>query len=448
MSDPTHPKQRYNILTLLTILLSWYSSPGQTKPNVVLIFADDMGYGDLSVYGNPFWKTPVLDRMAQGGFHAKTFYVPNPTCSPSRAALLTGRYPVHSGIPYPLGPGSDLGLPDSAVTMAEYLHTAGYATHMIGKWHLGDKSAFHHPIAQGFDGYYGMLYSHDYKFPYVQTDTTLAAYRDRKKEWIQPDDSLLVRKYTDEALTYIRKKAASKKPFFLYLAHQLPHVPLATRKIYQGKSGSNVYGDVIREIDESVGEIWKEIQRLGIEKNTLIIFTSDNGPWYPLPDRILADGHSRAWDVGFAGFFRGAKGSTYEGGHREPFIAYWKGKIPANSQSSEPLSSMDLLPTLLHLAGIEPPKKFKLDGQNIFPIFNGTKKVLAERPLYYDLGNRAEAVRLGAWKLRVAPPSNVDELYNLVLDPAERFNLAQANPEKVIELRKLLHAYPGNMPDK
>ena len=348
----------------------------EDPPNIVFIFCDDMGYGDIGSFGSSI-PTPNIDSIAKEGVRF-THFSASPLCSPSRAGLMTGRYCTRVGVPNVLSPDSD-GLDLSETTLAEVLKKRGYSTICIGKWHLGDTPEYL-PTSRGFDEYYGVPYSNDMSPVKLMHNT----------ETIEDpaDQATLTKRYTEEALKFIEKQR--EKPFFLYMPHTFPHTPLAASEEFLGKSGMGLYADSIMEIDWSVGEVLKALEKYGLEKNTLVIFTSDNGP---------ANGE------GSPGGLRGRKGSTYEGGVRAPFVARLPGQIPSGLVCSDITATIDMLPTLANLTGAELPSK-PLDGTDIWNLFTGKQEQIEREVLLYWEGWSLTNARLGKWKMRFAQGSS------------------------------------------
>lgn len=368
----------------------------ERPPNFIVILTDDQGYADVGVYGAQGFETPNLDRLAREGIRFTSFYMANSACSPSRAALLTGSYPDRVGIPEVLSPRSTLGLNPDEITIAELLKSRGYATAAVGKWHLGDHPVFL-PTNQGFDTYFGIPYSNDMSpdprnnpRPHASGHPPLPLIRDTTIIEREPDQSTLTRRYTEEVIAFI--EAHADQPFFVYLAHTFPHVPLYVSEELQGSTEQGLFGDVIAEIDGSLGAILATLDRLGLDEHTLIAFTSDNGPW------LIFGNHA-----GSAGPLREGKGTTFEGGQRVPGIVRWPGHIPAGQVSDELVTAMDLLPTLARLAGAELPGDRVIDGHDIWPLLAGVTGARSpyEKFLYYRTG-QLQAVRSGGWKLHVA----------------------------------------------
>ena len=310
----------------LLVLLGPAALGAAERPNVVLVFVDDLGYGDLGSYGHPTIRTPRLDRMAAEGIKLTSFYAAAPVCTPSRAALLTGRYPIRFGLSGNFGPDSEGGLPAEERTLAEALEARGYRTAAFGKWHLGSVPGFF-PTEHGFDVFFGLPYSNDMVPPWVRTERPLHLYRDTSPTEEQPvDQSTLTRRYTEEAVRFIR--ASGDGPFFVYLPHSMPHLPVSASVPFAGTSQAGRYGDVVEELDWSVGRLLDVLREEGLEERTLVIFTSDNGPWRNMPPRMIDTDPVEPWDAGTTGSLRGAKGTTWEGGLRVPAILRWPGQDP------------------------------------------------------------------------------------------------------------------------
>jgi arylsulfatase A-like enzyme len=408
--------------------------------NFVILFADDLGYGDLSCFGHPTIHTPHLDRMAAEGMRFTQFYSAASLCTPSRAALLTGRYQIRSGMTEVLFPKDKTGLPAGEITIAEALKTKGYATACIGKWHLGHQPEFY-PTRQGFDYYFGLPYSNDMtpSMKRRRQYPPLPLIRNEQVIETEPDQTLLTGRYTEEAVGFIKENKDT--PFLLYFAHSFPHRPLFASKRFKGKSRRGLYGDVVEEIDWSVGEVLKTLRDLRLAENTFVFFTSDNG----------ADLWSKV-NGGSAGLFTGGKAQTHEGGIREPAIAWWPGRIPAGRVSREISITMDLFTTCLTLAGVEIPQDRPIDGVNLLPVLEG-KGSLGERTLFFYRGGLLQAVRRGPWKLSYYAPgkglkpglAQSGRLYNLPVDPSEKYDLADRHPEIVAMLKKEMGRFKASL---
>lgn len=399
------------------------------RPNIVMLFADDMGYSDLGCYGNPVIRTPNLDRMAAHGVRMTSFYAAASVCTPSRAGLLTGRYPMRAGQPNNLGPDSKGGLPLREKLIPELLKPLGYRTMMAGKWHLGHDPVEQLPTRRGFDSYFGLLYSNDMIRPWVQTDRPLELYRDTMPVERVGDQSDLTQRYTQEAVKFIRSSA--KDPFFLYLPYAMPHLPVSARAPFAGKSRAGVYGDTIETIDWSAGEILSTLKSLGLDRDTMVVFASDNGPWHDLPQRMYASG-VEAWHTGTKGMLRGAKASTWEGGFRVPGIIRWPGVIPEGQVNADMASTLDLLPTFATAAGATLPGDRKYDGSDLLPWLKGAAPA-PRKEFFYYAGDQMHAVREGPWKLR-APQGETPGLYHLDRDPGELYDVAVRHPEVAARL--------------
>jgi len=429
---------RRSFLQASTALLAGsVHAANERRPNIVLIFADDLGYGDLGCYGSNL-STPNLDRMAADGVRFTDFYSANPVCSPSRAALMTGRYPTRAGVPLVLFPRDEKGMDLEEETLADLLKGEGYQTMCVGKWHLGHHKPYL-PTSRGFDHYFGIPYSND-MVPRVLM---------RDEEIIEQTANLetLTPRYTEQAVKFIENSA--DKPFLLYFPHTYPHIPLGASDRFRGKSPLGLYGDVIAELDWSVGQVLEALKRTRVEDKTLIMFSSDNGPWYQ----------------GSPGRLRGRKGMTAEGGVREPFIARYPGHIPKRLVTSAHGSALDIVPTVTRLCGARMPKK-PVDGVDLWSALTGrAREIEREAVLYFDAWN-IQCARWKYWKLHVArynsPPYSAapaggrvnmalknPELYNLALDPQESYDVAEQNPQVVSEIRgrieRLLVTFPSEV---
>jgi len=437
----------------------------EPRPNIIVILTDDQGYQDLGCYGSPDIQTPNLDSMAADGMRFTDFYEASSVCSASRAALLTGCYPWRVGVPGVFFPNrGHKGLAPKHTTMAEVLKTAGYATKAVGKWHLGDHKEFL-PTNQGFDSYYGIPYSNDMTpakdmsyaddclFREGITPVKLAeAFQEmderkvpkgmknkvplmRNEECIEfpVDQSTITKRYTDEALSFVAESVGEGQPFFLYLAHSMPHIPLYASKDFKGKSARGLYGDVIEEIDWNVGRLLKQLKELKIDRNTIVVFTSDNGPWL-----VMGKNGGCALPL-----FEG-KMTQFEGGQRVPCIMKWPARIPAGTTCHEMALSMDLLPTFATLAGAEVDAGLELDGKNMIHLLTG--QAGAKTPHDYFIYGK-KAVRSGDWKYHEketfkAKATKRDftgpTLYNLKEDIGESHNVIEEFPEVAERLRSLL----------
>ena len=431
---------------ILTLALSQFILQSEVhasdKPNVIIIYADDLGYGDLGCYGSTRNRTPAIDKMASEGLKMTSFYVTSGVCSPSRASLLTGCYPLRVGMhessqgPFVLVPGDHRGLNPSEMTISRMLKQQGYATMVIGKWHLGDQPPFF-PMHYGFDEYFGIPFSNDMgsevkgqlyhglpELPLIRNDSVIEA---------PVDQNGITKRYTEEAIAFIEKNR--DKPFFLYLPHMQVHVPLRSGDMFRGKSNNGPYGDSVEEMDWSTGEILSALRRLGLDENTLVIFTSDNGATRRGSNQPLS----------------GGKASIMEGGMRVPCLVYWPGKIPAGAICDEVASTIDLLPTLARLAGGVIPADHAIDGKDITDLF--LRKPGARSPhtegFYYYFMSQLQAIRVGKWKLRLpldpeiggwtGQPRGKSEawLYDLEADIGEKQNVAAEHPDVVAWLTSL-----------
>ena len=450
--------------SLLLIGLVNFDAPKDKPLNFIIIFTDDMGYGDLSSFGHPTIKTPNLDKMAMQGQKWTNFYVASPVCTPSRAALLTGRYPIRNGMTSAkrgvLFPNSAKGLPQSEVTIAEVLKQKSYATAAIGKWHLGHLPEFL-PENHGFDSYYGIPYSNDMNYsgewseqftnaedPYFRADYKKfnVPIIENGKIIEQPaDQNTITYRYTQKAVDFI--KTNKETPFFLYLAHSLPHIPLFAHPDRVGQSTQGIYGDVIEEIDWSVGRILSTLKELELDKNTVVVFTSDNGPW------LAFKTHG-----GSAGPLRAGKGTTFEGGQRVPTIFWGPGNVKPQIVH-EMGSTLDLINTIGSLSGTQTPKDRKMDGVDLSPVLKGNNTT-GPRSSFYYWSTKAElyAVRSGKWKLHLqqsepvlywnpTEPLEQPILYNLDADVSEKYDVADKHSDIVAKLKKMAREHEMDITD-
>lgn len=409
--------------------------PTPPRPNVVVFFTDDQGYGDLSCFGHPTIHTPNIDRLAAEGAKLTQFYVPSPVCSPSRAALLTGCYPrrvdMHEHVVFP---EDDHGLHPDEVTLAELLRGVGYATGAFGKWHLGHRRGLL-PTDQGFDTFFGVPYSNDmsqfHRRPGAKYALHLPLMRDDQVIAWEPEQPHLSRDCTDAALAFLDRVHGG--PFFLYVPFSMPHIPIYASEEATGRSRRGLYGDVIQEIDTSVGRVLDRLDHHGVAANTLVLFTSDNGPWLPFRER-----------GGSAGPLRGGKGTNWEGGQRVPCVVRWPARFPAGAVREEVMSTLDLVPTVAALAGAALPEDRVIDGRDVGAVLAGdpgAAAALAERPfVYYTSRGRLAGVRRGRWKLMLydlQEKQEVTRLFDVEVDVSEQWDLAEEEAELVEELRAL-----------
>ena len=475
------PRHRLTALALaiaLVLLPRPATAPvfaGAAPPNIVIIYCDDLGYGDLGVTGSRAIATPNIDRMAKEGVRLTDYYACSAVCAPSRAGLLTGRYPFRSGVIGNVYPGDEPlgrrvirdtvggslkslgvldiregatvpGIPEKEILLSEALKTAGYRTGMVGKWHLGDysKQPAVNPRRNGFDFYFGVPHSND----------MLPCPLFRNEEMLEPDigtdQARLTGLYTKEAIKFLTE--TSGKPFFLYFAHTFPHQPIYASKDFAGKSKAGKFGDAVEEIDWSVGRLLETIEEMGAAGSTIVFFTSDNGPWFE----------------GSAGPFRGRKGQSYEGGFHVPMIARWPGRIPAGSIFSEPLMNIDIYPTVLSLAGVPLPADRVIDGRDMIDQLTGKATVSPHEALYFYHYDLLEGVRAGRWKFfrklnryvwpipldAAAIPNKLGKdqlgyrwplLYDLSLDPGESYNVIDTYPDVAGEMEKALQRWESEV---
>jgi len=457
------PTIKFKLALFIAILLGGtitISAQIKDKPNFVIIFADDMGYGDLSSYGHPTIKTPNLDKMAMEGQKWTNFYVGSSVCTPSRAAIMTGRLPVRNGMTSKvhrvLQPWSTNGLPQSEITIAEQLKKGGYGTAAFGKWHLGDKEEYL-PVNNGFDYWYGVPYSNDmditlemnepqdyWNFWKSEERKEISSFNIplmRNTEIIErpANQHTITKRYTNEAIEYIKEH--KENPFFIYLAYNLPHVPLFASEEFEGKSKRGLYGDVVEEIDHNVGRVMEALKEQGIAENTIVVFTSDNGPWLVMDE-----------EGGSAGLLRDGKGSTWEGGMREPGIFWSPGNIKPGIVT-ELGSTMDLFTTFSKLAGVELPDDRVLDGEDLSStLFEG--KASPRETMFYYRGDELYAVRYGSYKAHYVTQSAYAEdreahetplLYNVDVDPSEKYEISAKHPEVITAINKIVEEHNKNL---
>ncbi len=426
------PMKFFPVLWVALLATASFARP----PNLVVIFIDDMGYGDIGPFGATKQRTPHLDRMAKEGMKLTSFYAA-PVCSVSRAQMMTGCYGVRVSVPGVYFPGQSVGLNQSEVTVAERLKEKGYATQMVGKWHLGDQPEFL-PTRQGFDHYLGIPYSNDMLKKSAETKVPVVPLlRDEKIVELMDGEGQrrMVELYTKEAVDFIAR--SKDQPFYLYFAHNAVHTPIWPGAAFAGKSSNGRFGDWVEEVDWSVGQVLDALRAQGLDKDTLVVFTSDNGPWL-----------IKGADGGSAGPLRGGKGSTWEGGVRVPTLAWWPGRVPAGSVNDAVAATIDLLPTFVSLAGGVVPATPVIDGRDITPILLGQSKESAREAHYYFSGYDLQAIRQGRWKLALVPqPEGMGKqaaktapglrLYDLDAEIGEQTDVAARHPEVVAKLKAL-----------
>ncbi len=425
-------QSRHSKQSLVMVLAVWAAIiscvQAADKPNIVVLFADDVGYGDLGCYGHPTIKTPHIDRLATDGMRLTSFYSA-PSCVPARTQLMLGVYPPRVNL-RGTGAGGSGGIPADHVTLAQALKRAGYRTAMMGKWHLGYAKNESLPVGKGFDYWFGLPYSNDMRKPWVKTNVPLWLYENTQKIEHPVNQDTLTTRYTEHAIDFIQK--AKDGPFFLYLAYSMAHLPIHTTEAFRGKSRAGLYGDVMQTIDWSVGQVVEVLRKTGNENNTIVVFASDNGPWLNLPARMLQEGNL-PWHAGLPGHLSGAKHTTMEGGPRVPCIIRWPGHIPSGQTSADMAAGMDLYVTLIKAAGARLPD-YTVDGLNLMPFLTGkTETSPRDTFLYYTGRGAPRALRVGPWKLHTAGGV---QLYNLDIDPSERYNRAEEKPELVEQLTK------------
>lgn len=395
------------------------------RPNIVVVFMDDMGYGDMGRMGGSVVQTPRMDGIGANGVTFRHMYSAAPTCTPSRAALLTGRYAQRVGLPKVIFPYEGEGLSAWERTIPELLREQGYRTAAYGKWHLGCRPE-HNPLRHGFEEFLGLQYSNDMD--------PVDLYDGEKLVDNDVDQSMLTRRYTDRAIEFVEDHA--DEPFFVYLAHTMPHIPLHVEEGFRGTSNGGTYGDTIECIDFHLGRLLDRLEELGLTERTLVVVTSDNGPWFE----------------GSAGGLRGRKAGTYEGGIRMPFVAQWPGQIPAGTFCDEPACFIDMLPTFARLAGAQIPTDRPIDGIDIWPAFRGQPMPQREA-LYFFQQWSLNACRSGKWKLHVSRQPAPDQrelpqLFDLDRDPSESYNVANLYPDVLAQLRQATERFATEIADQ
>jgi arylsulfatase A-like enzyme len=432
-----------SVLAVMMLMIACLSLPAwaDDRPNIIFIFADDLGYGDVGAFGAKDIKTPNIDHLAANGLKFTDFYSAANVCTPSRASLLTGRHSIRMGIDSVFSADSIDGMPPEEITIAEVLKESGYATGMVGKWHLGHLDRYM-PWNQGFDEFYGVPYSNDMG--------NFFWYENQEINYSAIDQRYLTQRYTNKAIDYIDRH--QQQPFFLYLAHSMPHVPLYASPEFEGKSQRGLYGDVVEELDWGVGEVIKALRERGLLENTLVVFSSDNGPWLMMGDH-----------GGSSGPLYNGKMTTFDGGHRVPTVAHWPKTISAKEFSGV-ASMLDWFPTFSELAGAELPSDRVIDGHSLVSRLQGRESTDSGSYAYFDRTNKkVDGIREGKWKLKLARasiiPAFVDDiirvgeyrhellLIDMEADPGEQNNLAHRYPEKVKELQEKLMAYQAIEPE-
>ena len=442
--------KKLHTILLIILLTACKGIDKNLPPNIIFILTDDLGYGDLGLYGADNINTPNLDKIAAEGAYFTSYYATQPVCSASRASILTGCYPGRIGVHGAYSPGSKLGLNPNETTIAELLKKIGYKTAIFGKWHLGDAPIFF-PRNHGFEEFYGILYSNDMWPKHPQQGTVfnfpdIFLYENENPLHVLNDQTFLTAALTEKTINFVKEN--SENPFFIFLSHPQPHVPLFASEAFQNTQKRGLYGDVINEIDNSVGKILNTLKQEGLDENTILIFTSDNGPW------LSYGGHS-----GSPGVFREGKGTNWEGGHRVPAIVRYPKAIKPNTRIDLPAMGIDWLPTIVEFAKSDSPKK-KIDGASLVPILTGTSlNSPHDNFFFYYRTNELHAIRHKDWKLYfphtyrslngrqgtndgfpIAYDNNeikTLELYNLTTDPEERNNIANEYPKWISKISKI-----------